>query len=56
VARNRLPTSLEELCEAAGVAVKSLSRMRTEGRASIGTIDALLVFLDGPRLDDLYPS
>jgi hypothetical protein len=56
VARDRLPTTLEELCEEAGVAVKSFSRMRTEGRASIGTIDALLVFLDGPRLDDLYPS
>jgi hypothetical protein len=51
-----LPTSLDELCAAAGVHVRSLSRMRTDGRASIGTIDALLVHLDGPRLDELYPS
>jgi hypothetical protein len=50
-----LPTSLDDLCKAAGVSVRSLSRMRTDGRASIGTIDALLVHLDGPRLDELYP-
>jgi hypothetical protein len=55
VASERLPTSLEDLFKAAGVSVRVLSRMRREGRASIGIIDALLVHLDGPRLDELYP-
>jgi hypothetical protein len=47
--------TIEELCVAAGVAPRTLIRMKQTGRASIASIDKVLTFLDGPPFALLYP-